>query len=211
MKIISINISKGTTISNKKGRFRTGIYKTSVEGPVSLGKTDVVGDTVIDRKHHGGIDKACYIYSADNYPYWEKQFPDMHWTNGMFGENLSVKGYNDLDVNIGDVYKIGTATIQISEPRRPCNVLGIRFGTPEIIKLFNQSLLPGTYVRVIEKGEVNVGDEFILINRVSDISVSEVFSLFSIENKNITLAKKAVATPELAIETKKSIKASFKL
>jgi len=99
MKIISINISKGNTISNKKGEFKTGIYKTSVNGPIKLGKTDVVGDTVADRKHHAGIDKACYIYSADYYPYWEKQFPDMDWANGMFGENLTVKGYNDLDVN----------------------------------------------------------------------------------------------------------------
>ncbi|PCI96351.1 MAG: sulfurase [Flavobacteriales bacterium] len=211
MKIISTNISTGTTIANKKGDFKTGIYKTSVIGPIRLGKTDVVGDTVSDRKHHGGLDKACYIFSADHYPFWEQKFPDLHWTNGMFGENLTVEAYNDLTVNIGDTYKVGTATVQVSEPRRPCKVLGIRFGSPEMIKLFNDSSFPGTYLRILEEGEVQVGDEFKLIKRVSDVSVSQVYSLFSKERNNINLAKKASEIPALAKATKDSIKANFKL
>ena len=151
-----------TFIKNGKS-VKTGIYKTHVKDGITLGLTDVVGDAVMDRKHHGGIDKACYLYSADHYSFWQEKFPDLHWTHGMFGENLTVDGLDESQINIGDTFEIGKTIIQVSEPRRPCSILGIRFGTQAIVKEFYHQPYPGIYVRVLKEGKIKKGDSFKLI------------------------------------------------
>jgi MOSC domain-containing protein YiiM len=183
MKIISTNIGKAVRVKKNGKEVETGIYKKSVNHPISLGFTDVEGDAVMDRKHHGGIDKACYLYSSDHYPFWQKKFPDLDWTPGMFGENLTVEGLDEASLMLGDIYFLGTAIIQISEPRRPCSILGIRLGTQKIVKEFHQSNFPGVYVRVLKKGEVKNGDLLILKDRSENLSIKDAYSLFSYNKK----------------------------
>jgi MOSC domain-containing protein YiiM len=212
MKIISTNIGQSTTIIRNGNKIKTGFFKTSVKGPLSLGLTDVVGDVVINRKHHGGIDKACYLYSADHYDYWKEKFPKLIWDWGMFGENLTIEGLNEAKIKIGDTFKVGTAIIQVSQPRRPCTTLGLKFGTQDMINLFNNSPYPGVYVRIIKEGKVKVGDALELIKTTSDNpSVEDIFSLFSTNNKNLDLAKKAILSSFLAKSCIKSIKTHFQL
>jgi MOSC domain-containing protein YiiM len=209
MKIISTNIGRPVTVIKNGKEVKTGIYKKSVKQPISLGFTAVIGDAVMDRENHGGIDKACYLYSADHYPFWQQKFPELEWSPGMFGENLTVEGLNEEEVMIGDIYAIGKAEVQISEPRRPCSILGIRFGTQKIVKEFYNSNYPGFYVRVLKEGQVKSGDQFILKERKENISIKEVYSLLTNNNKNIVLAKKAISIPSLAADSKNSIKEGF--
>jgi MOSC domain-containing protein YiiM len=211
MRVISTNIGKPTSVVKNGKEIKTGIYKTSVKGPITLKKTGVVGDSVMDLKHHGGLDKACYLYSADHYVYWKEKFPDLYWTWGMFGENLTIEGLNEAKINIGDTFSIGTAIIQVSEPRRPCSVLGIRFGTHHMIKLFNNSTYPGVYVRILKEGEVKINDILSIVESYNSPSIAEIFSLFSDDRKNITLAKKAVSTKYLADSCIQSIKNKFNI
>lgn len=212
MKVISTNIAQPTTVIKNGKSVKTGIYKTHVEDGITLGLTDVVGDAVMDRKHHGGIDKACYIYSADHYPFWQEKFPDLHWTHGMFGENLTVEGINESQINIGDTYEVGTAIIQVSEPRRPCSILGIRFGTQAMVKEFYHQPYPGIYVRVLKEGKIKKGDVLKLIRKEKNsISVAAVYSLFAKDDKNHELAKKAITINSLAQTCKDSITERFKL
>jgi len=211
MEIISTNIGVPTSVIKNGKEVQTGIYKTSVEGAIQLDKTGVAGDAVMDIKHHGGLDKACYLYSADHYKFWKKKFQDLYWTWGMFGENLTVESLDESKINIGDTFKVGTAIIQVSEPRRPCSVLGLRFGTQEMVKLFNNSPYPGIYVRILEEGKVKVGDKLILINKYNSITIREVFSLFSTNRKNTDLAKKVIQTKYLAQSCVDSIKDKFDL
>lgn len=210
MKIISTNIGQPTIVIKNRKPTKTGIYKVSVEGPIELGKTDVVGDSVMDRKHHGGVDKACYLYSADHYNFWQEKFPDLDFTWGMFGENLTVEGLDESKIRIGDVFSIGSAIVQVSEPRRPCSILGIRFGTQQMVKLFNNSPYPGIYVRVLTIGKIKSGDVLDLIEtNEENITVKEVFSLFSEKNKNIELANKALNTNTLSEDCKNSIRKRY--
>lgn len=210
MKVISTNIGIATAVLKNGKEVQTGIYKTSVEAPITLTKKGVVGDAVMDLKHHGGLDKACYLYSADHYHFWKEKFPDLYWTWGMFGENLTIEGLNETEINIGDTFRIGSAVVQVSEPRRPCSVLGIRFGTQKIVKLFNNSAYSGIYVRILEEGKVKVGDELKLLMSNESITVAEVFSLFSVNGKNSELAKKAIQTKSLSKSCIQSIKEKFK-
>ena len=210
MKVISTNIGVPTPVIKNGKEVTTGIYKTSVEEPIKLKKNGVDGDAVMDLRHHGGLDKACYLYSADHYAYWKEKFPDLYWTWGMFGENLTVGGLKETEIKIGDTFEVGSAVIQVSEPRRPCSILGIRFGTQEMVKLFNNSSFPGIYVRILEEGEVKMGDKLKLKKSYDNLSIAEVYSLFSDKN-NIKLAKEAVQTKYLAESCVQSIKEKFKL
>jgi MOSC domain-containing protein YiiM len=177
MKIISTNIGEPKTIEWNGKMVQTGIYKYPVEKPIFLGLEDVENDHVIDRRYHGGVDKACYLYSADHYSYWKKFYPDLKMPWGMFGENLTVEGLQEAEINIGDIFKIGEAVVQATQPRQPCYKLGIRFGDQKMVKQFVDSGFAGVYVRVLEKGFVRAGDEMVLVEKKVSLSVMNVFEL----------------------------------
>jgi MOSC domain-containing protein YiiM len=207
MQIISTNIGQPETIEWRGQKVQTGIYKFSVDSSIFLGDEDVENDHVLDRRYHGGIDKACYLYSADHYPFWQNKFPDQDWKWGMFGENLTVEGLDESEIRIGDQYKIGEALVQVSQPRQPCFKLGVRFGDQSVVDEFWESPFPGVYVRVLQSGNVKKGDEIILIDRAPDsLSVAQVFSIFRSNRTNKELILKAIAEPFLADSCRKDIR-----
>ncbi|WP_103068508.1 MOSC domain-containing protein [Aquimarina sediminis] len=206
MKVLSTNIGESKTIMWRGKEEKTGIYKYPTEVPIYLGKEDVQNDNVIDRRYHGGVDKACYLYSKDHYSYWEMKYPDLDWNNGMFGENLTIEGFDEKKVKIGSIYKLGEATVQISRPRQPCYKLGIRFENPAVIKQMIDSLLSGVYVRVIKEGLVSAGDEFTLEKEnFEGISIAELYTLLFHYNEadHIDLAKRAMDDPLISDSDKK--------
>lgn len=206
MKVISVNIARPVTIEWRGRQIQTGIYKYAVDAPISLGTEDVADDHVVDRRFHGGIDKACYLYSADHYPYWQAKYPDQDWRWGMFGENLTVSGLNETEIRIGDIFRIGEALVQVTQPRQPCFKLGVRFGTQSVVDDFWNSPFPGVYVRVLEPGKIKAGDKPGLADRnPNSLSVSQVFSIFRSNRKNRELIQKALAEPFLAESCRRDI------
>lgn len=206
MQVISTNIAEPKTILWRGKKVQTGIYKKPVAVPIHLDKEDVKGDHVIDRRYHGGIDKACYIYALNHYPYWKEKYPDLDWEYGMFGENLTVKGFDEHKVRIGSIYKIGTATVQISRPRQPCYKLGVRFGTQKILKEFIDTLLSGVYLRIVEAGKVQIDDVFELIEENQNgISVAQLNTLiFHFDKeKHTDLLESALQDPLVSDSDKK--------
>lgn len=178
MRIVSTNIAQPTTVTWKSKEVVTGIFKEPVDGELVLEKTDVKDDHVIDRRYHGGEDKACYMYSVDHYPFWKEEYPDLNWTYGMFGENLTVEGLDETQIHIGDTYKIGSAIAQVCQPRQPCFKLGIKFEDPRVLKNFIAKTYSGVYLRILKSGAVAVGASLELQNREGNgLSVAEVFSL----------------------------------
>lgn len=199
MQIISTNIAQPRTIEWRGQLVQTGIYKYAVDAPLFLGKEDVEYDHVMDRRFHGGVDKACYLYSADHYPVWQSKYPDQDWKWGMFGENLTVSGLNESEIRIGDRYQIGEAEVQVSQPRQPCFKLGVRFGDQSVVSDFRELPYPGVYVRVIKPGYLRKDNEMILIERnPNSLSVSQVFSLFRSNRNDQELIQKAIEEPFLA-------------
>ncbi|WP_460219793.1 MOSC domain-containing protein [Psychroserpens sp. MEBiC05023] len=185
MKIISTNIAKPTTFIWNGKAIKTGINKKPVDSAIYLEKETVKGDEVSDRKVHGGEFKACYLFSADHYPYWKNLYPNLEWTYGMLGENLTVEGLDERQLNIGDIYKVGNALVQITQPREPCYKFGIKFGTQDVLKQFIDHGFPGTYVRVLEEGTVKNGDTFELIKKAEhSITTFQFFELLFAPNKN---------------------------
>ncbi|WP_298480907.1 MOSC domain-containing protein [uncultured Maribacter sp.] len=207
MKIISTNISKPTTIIWNGKEEQTGIYKYPISNSIYLGKSDVLKDTVIDRIHHGGTNKACYIFSSDKYGYWKNMYPNLEWNWGMFGENLTVQGLDESVLRIGSIYKVGECLVQITQPREPCYKLGIRFGTQNILKEFIDHGFPGTYIRVLEEGEVKVGDSFILTEESKNIlTVQQFYQLLYAKEKNLDIIKIAIENDTLPKRKKEKLK-----
>ena len=177
MKIISVNIGEKKTVVWKRKTYETGIYKSPVDGAIVLGKEDVVDDHVIDRKYHGGIDQAVYAYGENHYGFWKKLYPDLDFSYGMFGENLTISNLWEEEITIGSVYQLGETKIVVTKPRSPCIKLGIRFADLKVIKQFWETTKSGFYFKVIENGKVAKNDELILFEKAKNSpSVADVFT-----------------------------------
>ncbi len=208
MKIISTNIGSKKTISWKGNTITTGIFKLPVSDPVFLGSRGVKGDHINNLKVHGGLDKACYGYGENYYNYWRSLYPELAWTYGMFGENLTISDVEEADIKIGDIYKVGEALLQVSQPRQPCNKLAAKFRSNSLIKQFIEYDHLGIYFRVIHEGKVKVGDEFLLeLRNKKALSVQEIGRLvFKKQDKvNEKRAREAMYDSNLSVSTKKVI------
>lgn len=176
MKVISVNIGERKVLNYKGKIVETGIFKFPVNHPIFLGKEDVENDAVIDRKYHGGIEQAVYGYSQSHYAFWKELYPNLDWNYGMLGENLTISNLGETEILVGNTYKLGEALLEVTKPRTPCFKLGIRFGTQEILKQFWNSTKSGIYFKVLQTGNVKVGDELILVNQSENSpTIAEVY------------------------------------
>lgn len=207
MKVISTNISEPRTVLWRGKEIQTGIFKKPIDQPIYLGKEDVANDTVIDRVHHGGEFKACYLFGSDYYGYWKERYPSLDWGWGMFGENLTVEGLNENELYIGNVYKIGSAVVQVTEPRQPCHKLGIKFGDHKIIKEFIDYGHSGTYVRILTEGAVSTGDKLQLLEENKNpITVQEYNLVVNRKTKDTALIKKAIENDSIRFAKRERLK-----
>ena len=174
----------------------TSIFKAPVEGRISLRRNNLAGDRQADLTVHGGPNKAIYLYPSEHYAYWTDQLGEPSLPNGAFGENLTTLGIDESDIRIGDRFRIGTAILQVTQPRMPCYKLAIRFGRPDMPKRFWQARRPGIYFSVVEEGEVAAGN---IITKVADgperITVTEVVRLFVGDDRNPENMQRALRSP----------------
>jgi len=209
MKIRSTNLGTKKTIDWKGSKRTTGIFKLPIDEPIFLGFRGVQGDHINNLKVHGGLDKACYGYGANYYSYWKGLYPDLEWTYGMFGENLSIDDIDEATIKIGDIYKIGDAIVQVSQPRQPCIKFAAKFGSNELITQFIDFEHPGIYFRVIQEGNVQTGDTFKLdLRNEKALSIQQIFQLLYSKKEvvNTAMAKEALFDSNLSSSAKNEIR-----
>ena len=176
MKIISTNIGEKREVVWTNKTIETGIYKFPTNEPFFLGKEDVKGDVICNRENHGGINQAIYGYSLKHYDYWKPKYPELEWSFGMLGENLTIDDIDETKIHVGDTFKVGDAILEATLPRNPCFKLGIRFDNMRIVKQFWNTTMCGVYFKVLETGFVKVGDEFTqLISCKENPTIAELF------------------------------------
>ena len=199
MKLLSVNVSQPKEVSYNGQRIKTGIFKERVSGRTMMRRLNLDGDGQGDPTVHGGIHKAVYIYTIEHYDYWKRELGRNDLTYGQFGENLTVEGLLEETVHIGDVFRVGEALVEVSQPRVPCFKLGIKMGNARIVKPFLASERVGFYVRVLEEGEVGTGDA-IERTKVGEgqMTVKEIVHLLHFNNTNAEAAKKAASLPALS-------------
>ena len=143
----------------------TGFFKKPVDGPVHLERTNLAGDAQADLQNHGGPEKAVNVYPAEHYPYWERELGLTGLPQGAFGENFTIKGLLEVDVCIGDVFEVGDALVQVSQPRQPCWKLARRWRIKELALMVQETGRTGWYFRVLREGTVQARTKLLLIKR----------------------------------------------
>jgi MOSC domain-containing protein YiiM len=193
MKLLSVNVSLPKEVEHERGTVQTGIFKEPVAGRVMLRTLNLDGDGQADLENHGGIHRAVYAYSIENHDYWRRELGRTDLSFGQFGENFTVEGMTEDDVRIGDVFRVGDALIEVTQPRPPCFKLGIKMGIARFPKLFLASGRVGFYLRVLQEGEVGAGDEFVRIDSDPEpMTVREMSRLHFFEPENLEGAKRAL-------------------
>ncbi|MDN3513581.1 MAG: MOSC domain-containing protein [Candidatus Brocadia sp.] len=153
-----------TTISTEKP-WTTSIFKTVLCGPAWLGKLNLDGDAQADLTVHGGLHKAINVYPSEHYTYWKQELHLSEMPYGAFGENFTICGLLEDEVCIGDVFKVGGAVVQISQPRQPCWKIERRWGVKDFSLRIKQTGKTGWYFRVLKEGYVETGNAFALMGR----------------------------------------------
>ena len=185
---------------------RTGIFKSPVSGRIAMHGDNLVGDAQADLTVHGGADKAVYGYPSEHYGFWCEWLGQDALPWGAFGENLTTEGLLEADVCIGDRFAIGSALLEVSQPRIPCHKLALRHERADLPKRFLASGRSGFYFRIARAGEVSAGDA---IERVvadpQRLSVADVQS-FARGAGAPELMRRAVEHPALAEVWRKEVR-----
>jgi MOSC domain-containing protein YiiM len=168
MRLVSVNVSAGRYVSHGGAEVLTGIFKQPVSGPVRVTRLGLDGDFQADRHNHGGVDKAVYAYALEHYDWWRQELGRSDLAPGSFGENLTIEGFDEAAVAVGDVFEVGGARLSAVQPRKPCFKLGLRLGDPSMVQRFMRSLRLGVYFRVVQEGQVEAGQPVEIVERAGD-------------------------------------------
>jgi MOSC domain-containing protein YiiM len=177
----------------------SGFFKKPIDAPVFVGKTNLAGDGQADLKHHGGVDKAVLAYSAENYPLWRTELGIPDFPHGAFGENLTISGYSEQSIYIGDVFSIGPVVFEVSQPRQPCWKLARRWRMNELVPMVIENGRTGWYLRVVEEGVIEKGMRVLLLDRPNpDWPIARANQILHHHKKDLDLTLRLAAVPKLA-------------
>lgn len=196
MKLLSVNIADAKTIQVGNHQVETGIFKQPVVGSISVGPMGLPGDTIVNKKVHGGEDQAIYIYSQADYDWWSDQLgTPLH--PGAFGENLTITDFHEGELLVGDRLLIkGRVLLEITAPRVPCAQFSTKMGDKSFGKKFIEAARPGAYARVLQGGEIQVGDEISWQVTDQDFAgVKEIFIEWHRSSWSKDVAQRAINSP----------------
>lgn len=172
MKIIALYVGKKRPFG-PRAQF-SGIDKRPVDS-AEIDELGIVNDVQVDKRFHGGPERALHQYALKSYERIVKRFPLLHKTAlpGSIGENLTINGMNDTNVCIGDIYQLGDIKVQVSSPRIPCWKISHKMNMPDLDKFVAEKCITGWYYRILEAGKLSVGDEVTRLERPNgNLSVS---------------------------------------
>ena len=193
MKVVSVNLGGLKPLKLGRRTAQTGHYKE----PVSSARVELLGlagDAIGNLKHHGGTDQAVYLYSAQDYRWWEQKLGPLE--HGTFGENLTVSDFAGRPPRIGDIWTCGEVRLQITAPRIPCATLAARMGKPTFAKEFARVNRGGAYARVLQPGLLEIGQTVLVEPFPGDSpTVDDLFALWHNPEKDKNLLRQALASP----------------
>jgi MOSC domain-containing protein YiiM len=202
VKLASLNIALPEKVDLNGGgkKLLTGIFKKPVEGKIFLDELGFRGDGVGDSRIHGGKDLAVCSYFVDHFPYWQTKL-EREIKPGAFGENLSLSEINETQINIGDIFRLGEAEIEVSQPRQPCHKLNKVFDLQAMACKVQTTGYTGCYFRVKKTGWVKPDSKVEKIQEgLGKISIEMVNVLMFKEKKNKDLLKNVVSLQALSVE-----------
>lgn len=208
-RVRSVNLGARSARPARGGRrpVVTGIDKRPAAGPVELrapgpkgvGGSGLVGDDVVNRRHHGGDDQAVYAYAGEDLDDWAVEL-GRALPPGSFGENLTLEGVDVSGARIGERWRVGAEVVlEVSVPRIPCRTFAEWLDERGWIRRFTERAAPGTYLRVLVPGTVRAGDPVEVVWLPDhDVTVSLAFRALTREPDLLGLLLAADALPDEA-------------
>lgn len=187
----------------------TGIYKEAAHGRLELGLAGFVGDEQADKRVHGGPEKAVHLYPARHYARLAAQFPEVAETfvPGCLGENISTDAMDESNVRLGDIYQLGSARLQVCQPRNPCWKIDSRVACDGVAAFIAEHAITGWYWRVVQPGSVTSDDELVLVESLDGPTLADAMQLCQAHRPDPEKLDKLAATPGIAAEWQKKIQA----
>src|SRR5215211_5080406 len=196
-RVESVNVGAPRPVELNGRTVWTAIWKSPVKGRVPLRGVNLEGDDQADRTVHGGPDKAVYAYAAEDTELWESEL-GRSLGSAPFGENLTIRGLPVSQAVIGERWEVGTALLEVAQPRLPCFKLGLRIGDPRFLGQFADADRPGAYLRVVREGEIGAGDAIEVVSRPAHGVTSAVVARAILRDP--ALLASAAQAPELAAD-----------
>jgi MOSC domain-containing protein YiiM len=198
--VLSVNVGRARKFDYNNQLVKSAIWKSPVAGRVQARGVNLEGDEQADRKVHGGPDKAVYAYAIEDTRWWEQEL-GRSLQYGVFGENLTTEGIAVNDALVGERWEIGTAVLEVSEPRVPCWRLGVRMNDQMFVRRFTEALRPGGYLRIIGEGDLGAGDEIRVIRRPDHgLTIRDVFRIYTRDRDEV---ERLIAIPQISESWKK--------
>ena len=199
-KVLSVNVGPVREFEYGGRPAKSAIWKSPVAGRIAVRGVNLAGDDQADRKAHGGPDKVVYAYAVEDAGWWEQEI-GRPLAYAEFGENLSTEGIEVNDALVGERWQIGTAVLEVSEPRIPCWRLGVRMNDKYFPRRFTAALRPGAYFRLVVEGDVGAGDEIRVVERPDhDLTIRDVFRIYTRDRQEV---ERLLAVPAMSASWKR--------
>ncbi|MDO9266764.1 MAG: MOSC domain-containing protein [Sulfurimonas sp.] len=212
IKLISVQVGRVKSYGDKQSReflekyWKSASVKEVANGKVFVGKTGLVGDEVADKIHHGGEEKALFANSYENYGEWAKFLGLETIPFGALAENLTISGLHESNVCLGDIHKIGSALLQVSQPRKPCWKIAARWHNKKFTNEIYTTGLSGWYYRVLEEGFIEAGNEVNVVSQdESKVSILDANMAFANPIKYRDILEKIANISSIALSYKISV------
>jgi ferredoxin-NADP reductase/MOSC domain-containing protein YiiM len=207
-RLLSVNVGLPRGIAWQGKTVHTAVWKAPVQGRRMVRRLNIDGDGQGDLVGHGGEHRAVFVYQIESYRYWQNQLGRNDFTYGQFGENFTVEALPDTEVCIGDLYRIGGALFEVTQPRVTCYRVGIRMNEPQMAALLVSHGRPGFYSRVLEEGEVGAGDEILKVKAGPErMTVAEINALLYLPGHLANGLERALRIPALSAGWRTSLEA----
>ena len=207
-KVVSLNVGEPRLVTYRGMSFRTGIFKEPTGKPLALKKLNFTGDGQADLSAHGGTDKAIYCYPVEHYDFWCREIGRASLPMGQFGENVTTEGALESELRIGDVLRMGSAVVQVSEPRIPCYKLVMRMDAGGDFSVrFLAANRTGFYCRVLEEGIVVKSDVIALLSRdPSSPTVREVIAATQFVDRDPAALRRVVHARDISAKWRSRVR-----
>lgn len=204
-RLVSLQIGQKRQLDYYGKEWKSAICKSPVVGRLPLHATKLEGDQQASTRFHGGPNKAVCCYSAEHYPYWQDTFGlGSAFTYGAFGENFTLSGLPESEACLGDIFRVGSATIQICQPRQPCRNVARRWDRKDLPGKMADLGWTGYYLRVLETGDVGAGDSLFLLERSHpDLTILTVNRAMYQQEGGDDLMRRLATLPIFAVSGRK--------
>lgn len=205
-RLVAVSAGRAAMLRSGTRESRTAFVKAPIEGRVAVSTLGIGGDEHVYHDH-GGPDMALLVYPIEHYAHWRAVGIDLPDAAAM-AENLTVEGWPETDVCVGDTFAIGTAVVQVSQPRSPCSKIGARYGRRDLPVMVQDTGFTGYLLRVLTPGEIGAGDEMVLLERdPHGVTVAEAGRVANVDRNDLDTIRRVLAVEALGSSVRRKLEA----